>query len=246
MQLKRYQFRPGLWPSLATLVMLPILLALGFWQLDRADQKAAMQAEFNARYDQPAVPLAEASGREDADALRWREVTLAGRFTGPHYLLDNQVFRGDPGYRLYSPLQLADADGVVLVERDWLPLGADRSQVPQFDTPGGRVELAGRVVPPPATGIMLAKHRIEPLAEQLFRVQRIRPVELARHSDMTLLPYVVRLHDAAHADDDQAAALGGFGRERHLGYAFQWFALAATLFLIYLIVNLKKRPTDND
>ncbi|MCS3903313.1 surfeit locus 1 family protein [Methylohalomonas lacus] len=246
MQLKRYQFRPGLWPSLATLVMLPILLALGFWQLDRADQKAAMQAEFSARYDQPAVALAEAIGHQDADDLRWREVTLTGHFSEPHYLLDNQVFQGDPGYRLYSPLQLAAADGAVLVERDWLPLGADRSQVPQFDTPGGRVELSGRVVPAPATGIMLAEHRIEPLATQLFRVQRIKPAELARHSDLELLPYVVRLHDAAHAEDDQAAALGGFGRERHLGYAFQWFALAATLLLIYLIVNLKKRPTDND
>jgi surfeit locus 1 family protein len=30
------------------------------------------------------------------------------------------------------------------------------------------------------------------------------------------------------------------GPERHLGYAVQWFGLAVTLMIIYIVVNMKK------
>jgi cytochrome oxidase assembly protein ShyY1 len=31
-----------------------------------------------------------------------------------------------------------------------------------------------------------------------------------------------------------------------MGYALQWFAMAATLLVIYVVVNLKKESHDND
>lgn len=242
MFLKRYQFRPGLWPSLITLAVLPLLISLGLWQLDRAGQKAAMQTEFQARYEQPPVLLNNSESLDSIEALRWRAVNLRGRYAAQSYLLDNQVRAGRAGYRLYTPLKLSGHKRAVLIERDWLALGANRSSVPEFATPSGEVSLSGRVVTLPSTGILLAEHRLEPLAADLYRVQRIQPAELAAHSSLSLLPYVVRLDSANHAADDQAAALGGFGRERHLGYAFQWFALAVTLLLIYVFVNLKRKP----
>ena len=242
----RHEFRPRLWPTLATLVLLPLLLGLGFWQLDRASQKADLQEEFSERYSSPAVVLNDVDNRRDADALRWRPVIISGRYAENSYLLDNQVYRGEPGYRLYTPLRLSDTQSAVLVERDWLALGGTRNHVPAFTTPADKQHMRGRIVPAPATGIMLAEHSIEELAEDRFRVQRIRPAELAEHSGIDLLPYIVRLDQARHAGDDRRAALQGFGRERHLGYAFQWFALAATLLIIYLCVNIKRRRQNNE
>lgn len=241
-----YEFRPGLWPTVVTLLVFPLLLSLGFWQLDRAEQKAGMQADFQARYDKPTVALSELMAEHDADDLHWRRVTVRGHYAGQSFLLDNQVHGGDVGYRLYTPLKLAGRDRAVLVERDWLPQGPDRSHVPDVGVPDNEVHLQGRIVPVPATGIMLAEHRIEALNEDLFRVQRIQPQELSAHSGLKLLPYIVRHDDARHAQDDEAAALGGFGRERHLGYAFQWFALAATLLIIYVCVNIKRTRRDNE
>lgn len=237
----RYEFRPGLWPTLVTLLVLPLLLALGFWQLDRADQKARMQADFQARYQKPAVILNQAPDRDQVESWYWRKVTLRGEYLDRHYLLDNQVQDGRPGYRLYTPLQLAGTGEAVLVERDWKPVGADRQQVPVIETPGDRREIEGRIVPPPSTGILLAEHRIETMAPGVFRLQRIKPGELAEHSGLALLPYVVRQSTADTMQSDEALATGGFGRERHLGYAFQWFALAVTLVIIYFCVNIRKR-----
>jgi len=38
----------------------------------------------------------------------------------------------------------------------------------------------------------------------------------------------------------------GFGPERHLGYAVQWFALAAAVLIIYVVVNLKRASKKDD
>lgn len=228
------------------MLLLPLLLSLGFWQLDRADQKAGLQAEVVARGDKPAINLNRLSSSPAPGELRWREAELKGRYIKPVYLLDNQVLGGEVGYRLYTPVVLTNSDRVVLVERDWLPLGPDRTHVPDVVIPGATVELSGRIVAPPSTGIMLAEHRIEPLAGDRFRIQRIDLQELSGHAGQSLEPYIVRLHSARHAASDEAAALEGFGRERHLGYAFQWFALATTLVLIFLWVNIKRRDTADD
>lgn len=243
---QRYRFSPGPWPTLATLLLLPLFLSLGFWQLDRAEQKARLQAEFSERYNSPTVVLNDVEKLDSREALRWRPVIVSGSYAGNHYLLDNQVYRGEPGYRLYTPLRLSGTESAVLVERDWLAMGRDRRHVPEFTTPAGEQHLQGRIVPAPATGIMLAEHRVEQVADGRYRVQRIKPQELAAHGDIDLLPYIVRLDQARHSGDDQKAALQGFGRERHLGYAFQWFALAATLVIIYLCVNIKRRRQDNE
>ena len=51
MRIANAEFRPGLWPSLITLVFLVLLLSLGFWQLERAKEKRALLAGFHADRD---------------------------------------------------------------------------------------------------------------------------------------------------------------------------------------------------
>ena len=43
------RFRAGLVPTLAVLALLPVLLALGWWQLQRAAEKQSLQEEYDAR-----------------------------------------------------------------------------------------------------------------------------------------------------------------------------------------------------
>ena len=57
-----------------------------------------------------------------------------------------------------------------------------------------------------------------------------------------LLPFVVELdRSESHGFAREWRPHRGIGPERHRGYAFQWFALAATLLAIYTFVNLRRR-----
>jgi cytochrome oxidase assembly protein ShyY1 len=241
MQTAQWQFRARAVPTLAALVLFAILLALGFWQLDRARQKAALHLAYLERAAAPPVDLAAAGGgRDDAGEMIWRRVRAVGRYeAAPVYLLDNQVHAGRPGYLVYSPFVLDGGTARVLVSRGWVAAAADRGLAPAVETPAGAIAIEGTAKPAPVTPV-LRETPPETLAPGVLRVQRIDLAAIAAANAWTLLPYEMRLEGAEPGFVRDWPAPGS-GRERHLGYAFQWFAMAAALFVIYLAVNLRRR-----
>lgn len=88
--------------TLLVLVLLPVTISLGQWQLRRADEKTALIAE---RAEHQAIaPVALNQLPSAQSQLRYRRVALAGRFDAAHcFLLDNQVHQGRVGYEIICP-----------------------------------------------------------------------------------------------------------------------------------------------
>ncbi len=238
----RLHFNPGLWPSLAAAALFLLFIRLGFWQLDRAEEKQALQTSYHDHINAEPVNLVEAVRlRDQAQQMHWRRCILTGSYDPQAtYLLDNQVLRGVVGYQVFSRFVLEDGTSV-LVDRGWTAAPGSRSEAPQINTTAAPVTLTGVAKPVPVGGIKLADDITEKMGNNLVRVQRVELAQIAAETNRTLLPYVVRLDPAAPGALTWNGAEPGFGRERHLGYAYQWFALAATLLVIYLVVNTKKR-----
>jgi len=74
-------FRPGLLPTIAVSLLLPLLIALGFWQLSRAEEKRTLLAEHEAIEQAPPITLSELFTQTQADG---RRVLLRGRFDVEH------------------------------------------------------------------------------------------------------------------------------------------------------------------
>ena len=88
-------FRPGQLPTLVVLVLLALLLALGGWQLQRADEKSALLASQEARRQAPAQPIGELERSADP---AFQRVLLRGYFDAEHsLLLDNRTRDGRVG-----------------------------------------------------------------------------------------------------------------------------------------------------
>jgi len=243
-----WKFRPALWPSVATLLLLPLLIGLGIWQLDRADQKAALTRAFMQRRNAPAVDLAAAKDqRMDAAAMRWRKCLLRGRYLADEqYLLDNQIEKGVPGYLVYTPLRLAGSDTIVLVNRGWIPVGRNRNAVPVIPTPSGEVSVRGMAKAPQSAGIALGSGGGEALSHGLVRLQHLDLDAVARQHGWNLLPYVVRLEpepDSKFVRDWPPPGTGGISRQRHIGYAVQWFLMAVVVLGLYVGLNTKREET---
>ncbi len=68
---------------------------------------------------------------------------------------------------------------------------------------------------------------------------------MAKQLGLPLLPLVVLLDPGAPAGFAREwTPYYGISVQRHQGYAFQWFALATALGVIYIVVNLNR--IDND
>ena len=242
-----WRFVPRLWPTLATALLLSVLMSLGFWQLDRARQKRELHAEFSQRQALAPMDLNTAGAiKHAAPEMLWRPVTATGTFEEQtHILLDNQVVGRSAGYFVYTPLRLTGGDEWILVNRGWLPIGDDRRFAPVFPKTSAQVTIRAIAKAPPLGGIRLRKTHPEQLGPAIYRVQRLDLEQSAALMQRAVLPYVLRLTPESEHGFRTQWRIPGSGEERHLGYAFQWFALAATLAVIYVWLsfeNVGRRP----
>jgi len=242
MRIASWEFNPGLWPTLATLLVLPLFLTLGFWQLDRAEQKLVLHHEFEERQAAGVISLnREDVLRNNFDKLHWRKVTVEGVFSREsNVLLDNQVQGGVAGYYVYTPFKLKEQDVQVLVNRGWVPAGISRENPPGIAVEEQALQITGNVKSPPKTGILLAENIAEQLGGGMIRIQKLDLAEIEGTLKVELLPYIVRLNPESPAGFTRSWKDPGSGEEKHLGYAFQWFAMATAIFVIYLVLNVKR------
>lgn len=237
MQLGSMEFRPGLWPTLITLLLFGILLSLGFWQLDRADQKRALLAEYRSGATTELLKID--AGLDGVAGLQYQSASASGRYDGMHqFLLDNRVHNGMAGYEVLTPLKLDDSVAV-LVNRGWIPLGGSRETLPAVPVDGNPRTVVGRIRDVSQKGFSLGQE--QPRSGWPYRILRADIPRLAKELGYRLLPLELLL-DPSQPDGyvREWHPVMTFGPERNVGYAVQWFALAVTLMIIYLSVNLKK------
>jgi surfeit locus 1 family protein len=215
----------------AAIVVAAATARLGFWQLDRAAQKTALQAALDERGAQPPLDAATlATSPQAAVPQHQRLVQLVGRWSAGHTVfLDNrQLASPRPGFFVLTPLVLADGRSV-LVQRGWVPRdAADRTRLPDVPTSEGEVRIDGRIAPPPARTFAFA-------GEDRGRIrQNLDLDDFARETGLRLAPLTVLQLDAAPDGLQRAWPAPSTGVDRHRGYAFQWFGLAALVLTLYV------------
>lgn len=234
-----FSFSPSLWPTLATLLLLPLLLMLGWWQLERAAQKRMLLAEF-AHKGSVTIPLPRATA-----ASRYQRVSVSGRYDGERqFLLDAMPGSAGAGFHVLSVLEVEQAPGRLLINRGWIPASPERSKLPKPAVPEGIHHLTGRLNHLPRPGLRLG----EPdFASDGWPVLVLYPTieDLERVLGAPLYPLVLLLDSDAPTGYERNWSPVNFGPERHLAYAVQWFALALALVVIFVIVNTRReRPHD--
>ena len=140
------------------------------------------------------------------------------------------------------------------MNRGWVPVGVDRNKIPNLNFTKGGATIYGVLKKAPRTGILLADNQAEKLNENITRFQKIDTYELTRLIKLNkikkfannpflypIFPYVIRLSPESEHGYIRNWESRNSGENIHIGYAYQWFAFAATLFVIYLVLNIKRQ-----
>jgi surfeit locus 1 family protein len=245
LRIGRRVFAPPAWGLVLTGVALAAFVSLGYWQLGRAHEKQALADSFAAG----SRDTVDATGLGFEDLPRYQQVRLRGSYdSARQILLDNMPSStGRPGYRVLTPFERADGRGWVLVDRGWVPLGATRTELPDVAVAGGEREVLGVLDGLPIPGL-----RVGPAAApgasgwprvMLFPTEA--DVESALAADVE--SRIVLLDP--NAPDGFARSWRpslGFGPERHLGYAIQWFAFAVVAVVMLIALNLRRVLPDEE
>lgn len=256
--------RPGARPTrgsrfwivtLAAVLTLGATVSLGRWQLSRAAQKEALQAEIEAQRQRPALDQqAFLAIDRPAEALH-RPVHLRGLWLADQTVyLDNRQMHGVPGFYVLTPFALEGSDQTVMIQRGWVQRNFnDRAQLMPVETPAGLVEVTGRIAPPPAHLLELGKPAAPaaapasapegvPAGEAAQPAVGSSPIrqnlDLEAFRSETRLPLRTDLTlqqiGAASEGLQRDWPAPALGVEKHYGYAFQWFGLAALVVILYV------------
>ena len=227
------RFHPGIAPTVVVVMLLPLLVFLGIWQLSRGEQKRLLLDSYAERQTAASVPLSQLKGVNDP---AFRRVQMRGQFDAHHsVLLDNRIRDGKVGVELLQPFQDYASGQWVLVNRGWIPW-PDRRSPPVFSTPAQTLELQGWVYASPGTPFQL---QADPLVNAWPRlVTAVAASALWPELGREGFADEVRIQPgpAAYRADWPVIATG-MGPEKHTAYAVQWFAMALALLGLYLYLG---------
>ena len=232
-----FRFDPEWRISLLTAVLLPFLVLLGFWQLQRAEEKAALATTWELRRHQSPATLSEMNTRSAAD-MAYVPVEFTGRFLQDKYfLLDNRMHGGRFGYEVLAPFMLQGKDLAVLVNRGWIRGDPARLTLPEVQPVVGEVRIAGHIYVAPGRPFLLAEQILEarwPQRIQAVEMDKLSPV-LKAETGTEVFPYPVRIDVAEPGALTVDWQVVNVSPAKHTGYAVQWFSMAAVLAIFYIL-----------
>lgn len=229
--------RSVLWGSIIVLIVALICLRLGFWQLDRLQQRRAHNAALESRMRMPPVQLGALIS--DSAGLVFRRVVLHGEFDDAHtVIIAGRSLRGVPGVHVLTPLRIGGT--AVLVNRGWMPSAdAARINVDRIREPGPR-GLAALITPLPDS------YGRGALPDTFQRVwYRMDGRHMIRQFPYPMLPFLAQILPYPNAPQYPIRLRPPEMDEGpHLGYAIQWFSFAiiAIIGWIALAFRSTRRP----
>ncbi|VAW82881.1 Cytochrome oxidase biogenesis protein Surf1, facilitates heme A insertion [hydrothermal vent metagenome] len=245
MRVGPYKFSPTLVPTLATVLLVGLLMWLGNWQLGRADYKQSERDKRKINTTLPAVALT--SSDLNVKKMLGRKTNTTGHFDTKHEaVLAYQKYNGYPGFLVLSPFLIANSDVYVLVIRGWIPQSKGFTELPLIpDAVLGRIKLRGFVDRVPAVGLKTGKPDGQ-FAKQWPKMLIYADLDWYRKKlGNKFLPYVVKQthrNSPGLINDWNAFAVQRerMPAEKHWGYALQWFSLAIVLLILYAALNLTR------
>ena len=223
-------------PAALIIATLALLISLGFWQLDRADEKRAIEGQIDSANSGDVEFVTSVEFLKDKE---YYHVRLQGSYIGDkQFIYDNQIVDQISGYYVLTPFVLKGDSEAILINRGFIPWNGRRDKLADIDVGAKLTEVKVQISKP---------------------VRRMELEESKTTGEFPVLIQTLDLDEMSNtASLDLASVIGllspesedGFVRqwepytgsiERHIGYAIQWFLMAFVLAFIGIRLVLKQR-----
>jgi surfeit locus 1 family protein len=223
-------------PASLIVATLALLISLGFWQLDRANEKRAIEAQIASANSGDVELVASAEFLKERE---YQHVRLQGAYIDDkQFIYDNQIVDQISGYYVLTPFILKGDSKAILINRGFIPWNGRRDKLADIEVGENLTEVKVQISKP------------------------IRRMELEESKTTGEFPVLIQALDLDEmrntASLDLASVIGllspesesGFVREwepytgsieRHVGYAIQWFLMALVLAFIGIRLAMKHR-----
>jgi len=223
-------------PASLIIATLVLLISLGFWQLDRADEKRAIEDQIASANSGDVEFVTSVELLKDKE---YYHVRLQGSYIGDkQFIYDNQIVDQISGYYVLTPFILKGASKAVLINRGFIPWSGRRDKLANVDI-GEKLTEAKVQISIPIKRMELKVS--ETTGDFPVLIQALNLDEMSTIASLDFASVIGLLNPESE---------NGFVRqwepytgsiERHIGYAIQWFLMAFVLAFIGIRLAIKQR-----
>ena len=221
------------------LIFFPLMVKLGFWQLDRAEQKRSLLEEQELR-----ASVAPRDFIAGEPVGRFERLIMSGHYQDFHLLLDNRQNKARVGYELLTLFTSRNGERF-LVNRGWVPAPKYRSEFPKVNMPSsadGSVTLEGYFYWPDKK-LSVLESTAEEGIKNVWRVQGLDwpLIEQLFSSKFAVEKEFRLLSDGITGAENIYWDYQMMNPAKHQGYALQWFSMSFALLLLACFTTYKLR-----
>jgi len=223
-------------PASLIIATLVLLISLGFWQLDRADEKRAIEDQIASANSGDVEFVTSVEFLKDKE---YYHVRLQGLYIDDkQFIYDNQIVDQISGYYVLTPLVLKGDSKAVLINRGFIPWSGRRDKLANIDIGEKLTEVKVQISIP-----------VKRMELKVSETTGDFPV-LIQAFDLDEMSTIASLDFASVVGLLNPESENGFVRqwepytgsiERHIGYAIQWFLMAFVLAFIGIRLAIKQR-----
>lgn len=223
-----------------------LMLKLGFWQLSRAEEKTRILQNIETKMAQKPLDFNRLNQLVlNNYSLRKSDINLTGYkfkfqalpIQGKLIMLDNQIYQGQVGYLVFQPIMVNENSPLLLLELGFIKGLATRDSLPAIEELSGWQVFSGRIY----------QKQVNPLSYQLYpefdwpkRIQNLNFQALSSIYGQPFLPVILQPNNIDNQLPKPWMPVA-MSSEKHLGYAFQWFAMAITLIILTFVFIYKSQ-----
>lgn len=204
--------------------------SLGNWQTRRGDEKAARQAQWDEALARAPSPIAAPDDASGVVANLPQRVEMRGAFVPEATVyIDNRLVDGVAGFQVVTPFVVADDLPWILVNRGWAPRDmADRARLPAAPVASAPLRVEGVAIRQLPRALDLGER-----GGALGGIwQNLDYEAYEQASGRKVARFVVQQTNDTGDGLRRAWARPDAGVDKHRGYAFQWYSLAALIAVL--------------
>ena len=215
------------------IIFVPITISLGFWQLDRAEEKREIIANYDELLTSEPINL-----NVKTIYKNWQPITTIGRFKDIVIFEDNAILSGRAGFKIYHLFENGDGS-YVFVHRGFIERNMVKNNLPLINTPKGKQSLEGSVLIKEDNSFVQDIEESDARIIQEFNIERlINKFPILK--DRYLHPFLFNLDIR---DKKKFLAIEkpvNMAASKHIGYAIQWFGLCIALIILTIYAFRRK------
>ena len=215
------------------IIFVPITISLGIWQIERAEEKKLIIANYDKLLVSAPVRL-----QKNQTLDNWQPIETTGIYQDLVVYEDNAINSGKAGFKVYHLFQNSDGT-LVFIHRGFVERNLIKNNLPEIDIPVGKRAIKGTTLfKQNNTFIKNVEESDSRIIQEFSASVLIERFPILK--DRYLHPFLLNL-DIRDADKYQSIEKPvNMSASKHIGYAIQWFGLCAALIILTIYAYRKK------